>query len=343
MFALQSLLDDGAVRIRRVAKWGPHHLKRLLMLGGTTLVGEARFRTNQIRHMISTRTITDKPYTQSIDRLNYFAGRSEHAGLRGGEIPWEYMQGLCDDHISRKDKHRHLMRTLAQLPSNVSFVFKADPQLRDASIVRDAFHKAGFKNEPRATLIFKGEPGKDPIDRLKSDSRTKVRSARRDLEFTDMDTDSFFDYYQQHLGGKKSHFYLNIDRALMKDAITAENPKAEIIAVRRKAGKDTEAGPVDAAMICSTGSDGYCRVMRISFRHAAEGDIIPPHKQALKMLIVEAMKRASDKGLPLDVDGFTAGGNTLYSRFGCFEEVSHDRYIRRTPQRALHYLTERFL
>lgn len=188
MGALQSVIGERTAKFENLVKWGPFHLKRFLKLGMESLNSEARFRANQIAHMISARTITDKPYIKSIDGLDYFVGRSAKAGLRGGDIPWEYMQGLVDGQFSEKDKRKHLMHTLAQLPSNVSFVFKAAPQLRDAPVIREAFHRAGFKNAPRTTLVFKGEPGQDPIERLKSDSRTKVRSARRDLEFAEMDT-----------------------------------------------------------------------------------------------------------------------------------------------------------
>ena len=308
-----------------------------------SLVSEVKFRTNQLLTLSRTHKIGDThPEIGTIGPLTYYAGRDENGYKQGGELPWNYMQGLCDQEIAPSAKRAQLQSTLAQLPSDVSFIFKAHPNLRDRNIVCEAFNRAGFVNTPRTTLLYKGTAGQDPIEFLKSHMRTKVRSARRDLEFTAMDTDSFFEYYRKNLGGKQSYFHLNIDQALLKQAVTAEAPMAEIIAVRRKNDEGAQLHPVEAAILCSTGSDGYMRFIRLSFRRAAEGnDVPPPHSNALTMVVVEAMRRAADRNLTLDVDGFTPGGNMLYSRLGGFESVVHDHFERRTPSNTVGALVSR--
>jgi len=255
------------------------------------------------------------------------------------------MQGLCDHIITPDDKRAYLKQVLAKIPSNTSFIFKADPNIRDRNIVCEAFNQAGFANNPRTTLLYKGTPGEDPITSLKSNMIPKVRVARRDLELTSMDTDTFFAHYRENLQGKTSYFALNVDQVLLKQAVTAATPQAEIIAVRRKGDDAGTPKPVEAALLCSTGSDGYLRFIRISFRRAAEGkdNEPPPHPHALKMVVVEAMKRANERNLIVDVDGFTPGGNTLYSRFGGFEPVVHDHFERRTPVNTVSALMNRIL
>lgn len=317
--------------------------KRFVDMIAKALVSEAKFRTNKVAHWVQAQKVTSsKPEISNIEKLDFFIGRDESGQLRGGDLPWQYMQGVCDGQVSSKEKRKQFGHTLAQLPSHVSYVFKADPNIRDQSIVRDAFARAGFINEKRTTLIYRAEPGTDPLDAMKSDARTKIRKGRRELEFTSMGIDAFFDHYRANLGEKPSHFFLNIDQALLRQAVNPEHAQAEIIAVRRKADGTDKPQPVEAAAIISNGADGYCKLLRLTFRRMAEADDAPPpHQQALKVLIVEAMQRATERGLPLDVDGFTPGGNTLYSRFGGFQPMVHDQFTRLTPGAAILRLKQR--
>ena len=317
--------------------------KRFVMLMAKAIVSEARFRANKIANWVHVcRVSSTHPEVCRIDKLNFFIGRDEDGLLRGGDLPWQYMQGVCDDQISREDKRRQFGRTLAKLPSHVSYVFKADPTIRDREIVREAFRRAGFQNETRTTLIYKGHPGQDQLAWMKPDARTKIRKGRRELDFVDMGVDEFFEHYRRHLGDRQSYFFLNIDQALMNEAVNGDPSVAEIIAVRRKDDDSGGQNPVEAAAIISKGAGGYCKLLRLTFRRCAGHDDGPPaHQQALKVLIVEAMQRASERGLALDVDGCTPGGRTLYSRFGGFEEVVHDEFTRITPAEAMLRLRQR--
>lgn len=322
--------------------------KRYIAPIAESLVSEAKSRINQFRTQTRAHNIgNDHPEISTIGPLTYYVGRDEKGYKQGGEVQWQYMQGLCDEQITSADKLKQLQITLAQLPSNVSYVFKADPNLRDRDIVREAFNRAGFVNNPRITLLYKGSRDKDgqaedELHFMKSAMRKKIRAARRDLELTPMDIDSFFDFYRENLGAKESYFPLNIDQELMKQAANAEKPLAKIIAVRRKPNEAGTAQPVEAALLCSTGSDGYLRLIRGSFRRASEGQGVQPrYSNAFTMVIVEAMKLASDRHMVLDMNGFTPRGYELYSRIGNFDKVVHDHFERRTPQSAVGNLMTR--
>lgn len=310
---------------------GKQHVLELIDATG----GAARFHWNKLVHRAGTHNIGQTlPFMTNIDTLHYYVGRDEKGILRGGNLPWLYLRDLIPyGFASREEKFKSLCRALAQLPGNVAFAFAASPDLHDADIVRAAFRTAGFSHIARKTYTYRGaNDGADPISKIKSDARTKVNSARRDLEFVDMSLEEFFAYYRANLeaDGKNSHFHLNIDLELIGRAM-AEG-QIEIMAVRKKASDDQPGPhPVDAAIVCSRGEDGYYKLMRISYRHYNSGPIAP-HKHALKMLVVEAMKRSAALGMVLDVDGATPGGETLYSRFGVFETVIRDEFKRKTAQ-----------
>lgn len=296
------------------------------------VLGAVKFHWNKISHLAATQNIGKTlPFLSSVGSLQYYVGRDEQGILRGGNPHWRYLQDVCTPFQSDEQKYKNLCRELAQLPGNVAFAFKASPDLRDAHIVRAAFLKAGFTNIPRKTYLFDGTADReDPIKKIKSDARTKVNSARRDLELTTMSVDEFFAFYNENLqiDGKKSHFFLNIDHDMIR-----KGKNIEIIAVRKKAADDGTTYPIEAAMLCGWDDDGFYKLMRITYRRDAEHNAgNAPHKHAIKMLAVETMKRASEKGMLLDVDGATPGGVTVYQRFGVFQEVLHDEYKRKTVQ-----------
>jgi hypothetical protein len=84
--------------------------------------------------------------------------------------------------------------------------------------------------------------------------REKVRRAWRELELTTVDTAEFFKHYRDNLGGRQSHFYLNIGETLMEQAVKANPPQAEIIAVRRKSDESGAEQSIEAAILCITGA-----------------------------------------------------------------------------------------
>ncbi len=297
-------------------------------------IGAARFYWNKLVHQTGLMNIGKTlPFMTTIGRLDYYVGRDEKGILRGGNLHWSYLQGICDDKIGDAEKYKSVCLMLAKLPGNVAFSFKADPKLRDAAIIRAAFKTAGFTVDSRPTFLYKGnvEDG-DPVAKMKSDARTKINAARRDLEITDMSVEDFFAFYRDNLddAGKKSHFCLNIDQDMFYQGLDQNDPQLEIFAVRRKStDSDSNPHPFDAAVACSRGKDGYYKLMRVTYRYKKQGSPAP-HKHANKLVVVEAMRRATALGLTLDTDGFTPGGGVLYRRFGVFDEVVQDDYNRRT-------------
>lgn len=329
---------------RKAFKAAQYHVRPLLDMAVNSAISDFRFTRNQRAHSGQDTGIdtTKLGIHQSSDgNFQYWIAPTKKAGIRGGEMPWEYMQGICDGQKTAEEKKTHVLKELARLPQNASFTFHTHPDLRDADIIKEAFAEAGFRVLPRHTLVYKGNLGEDPIAKLPSNARSNVKTGRRDLEITSMDSDDFFDFYRKNLEERTSHFFLDVDQELMKAGINATPPHAEIIAARRKTIEGGEPYPVDAAILCGLGSD-RTMLLRISFRKAAEGDNVPaPHPQAVKMLVVEAMKRANERGVALDVSGYTPGGQTVYERFGVFEPEEGLMLTRRTFSRVKHYWQER--
>ena len=277
------------------------------------------------------------PLINKSDRVPYYVCRDENGVLRGGNPAWMYLQDLIrPETLSDKDKVSILRYAISRLPSNVAFEFSACPYVKDADIVRKAFTRSGFVHSLKKTYMYKGNPGEiDPAPRFKSDARNKINSARRDMETVPMGIEEFFRYYEENLkgAGKDSYFHLEIDKEIAREAMRMSPPRAHIIAVRRKQTDQNAPHPVDAAILC-TGSaedDGYLKLFRITYRHADPAKPEDaPHKHATKLVIVEAMQMANQMGLTLDTDGYTPGGETLYSRFGVFEAVMRTEYKRKT-------------
>lgn len=323
-----------------------------LTLIAQAIQSEIKSRTHKIANRVSAvHVAAHQPEISKIGSLDIYVTRDSHNLRRGGSLPWQYTQGLCDDQITQKQKREHLGQMLAHLPSNTSYIFYGAPDLRDREVIRDAFARAGFSVTRRSTLLHHGTKGVDPVDAMNPSMRTKIHKARRELELTDIGVDSFFDNFDRNLNGKISYTSSKVDSDMMNIAQEPQNKHIEVIAVRRKlkenASDDATATPVEAAAIMTTGADGYCRLIRITFRRAAENDqsenanTPAPHPHAFKMVLAEAMKRATERGLPLDVDGYTSGGGTLYARTGVFKESSYDFYTRLTPAAALDTLAKR--
>lgn len=302
--------------------------------------GSAKFHLNKLMHLaVSSYATKKKTYLANAGRIPYFVGLDDQGILRGGNPHWGYLQNFCDASLSDEQNHKRLCGELARLPSNVAFAFKLRPDLQDAKIVHSAFVKSGFTNIAHKTFLYNGiGDAEDPIKKIKSDARTKVNQARRDLEIVNtMTVDEYCTFYRENIeeDNRVPHFFLNIDHDVFKQGV-AQGKNIEIIAVRRKTGEDGKVHPIEAAFLCAWDSDNYYKLVRISFRlNAAQNGGIEPHKHAVKMLVVEAMKRASERGMLLDVDGATNGGATIYRRFGVFEEVLRDEFKRKTASTFL--------
>lgn len=301
------------------------------------ITGATLFALNKFVHKESFAPVarTDLVMNQ-IENLSFYTAMDENGVMRGGNLPWCYMQDIIlAKTATNKQKTESLRATLAKLPSNVSFTFVANPRMDNMDIVIDAFKKAGFSHSTRKTYTFETDTDQDLIKKLKPDARTKVNAGLRDMELVPMTVDEFFAYYKQNIDAANKEYYFNysVDIALFKKSMSLTNAKVHILAARQKSSdKIPQNAPIDAAFFCGAGDDGFLKLMRITYRLPQEGEAVAPHKHAIKFLVFEAMRMAAINGLILDTDGFTPGGDTLYTRFGVFKtEVRHE-FTRKTAQ-----------
>lgn len=304
------------------------------------ITGATRFTLNKIKYneLFAPEAETELCFSK-IDTLSYFTAKDENGIIRGGNLPWSHLIDIIPSHLtSKKEKVDFICAVLAKLPSNVAFNFITNPRIKDADIVIDAFKKAGFIHNTRNTNTFYADTDQDLIKRLKSDARTKVNASIRDMELVPMSVEEFFAYYSENLKNAEKSYYFNfdIDVELFKRSMTMTSAKVHILAARQKASDKTpENAPIDAAFFCGTGDDGFLKLMRITYRLPQADDVVAPHKHAIKFLVFEAMRMAAINGLTLDTDGYTPGGDVLYSRFGVFNtEVRHE-FSRKTAQTLL--------
>lgn len=279
------------------------------------------------------------------EALAYYNGVDEYGLAQGGNPHWMYFtspfiyvgETIGPQKYTDAQKYHALRAALSKLPSGPAFKFHADPMLADQEVIRSAFADSGFKRVNRPTFLY--TPQTDDFDELvrefKSDTRSKVKRARRELDVTTMNIDDFFKFYDDNLDNRGEvwrWFALNLDHKVLKQEISSDDPKVEIIAARRKSTPDDRGPhPVDAAILFSRGADGYFKLLRVSYRVGKEDDgLPPPHQQAIKLLVTEIMLRAAKQGATIDTDGFTPGGERLYSRFGVFDLHNQDIYTRVT-------------
>ncbi len=310
-----------------------------------------KFNGNKITHNALTAIFRGNARVRK-DALAYYAGPDEDGYHQGGNPHWEYFSRpfINPEGASDAQKYRGLRRALSSLPAAPAFKFHSDPMLGDKDIIRSAFTDAGFKPVNRPTFLYK--PTTTDFDELvrkfSSDTRSKVRKADRELEITTMSVDDFFDFYETNLQDKGEAyrwFPLNLDRNILKEAISRPEPEIEIVAARRKSTPENPGPhPIDAAILSSRGSDGYFRFLRVTYRTQKENDNLPPpHQQAIKLIVTELMLHAAEKGATVDTDGFTRGGERLYSRFGVFELHNQDIYTRPSMHNAARQIANKIM
>lgn len=304
-----------------------------------TVFGAMKFTWNKIQHGVSTHNIGNAPaLLNNVAGLHYFTGVDEDGIYRGGNLPWLYVNDLYEDKkLSTAEEYRTLRNTLAFLPSNVSFRFIMAPDMQKLDTVKNAFTDSGFMHIVKKTFIYTPvNDGRELLAQLKSDARSKINAAKRDLEIVDMSAEDYFAFYKENLAaaGKDSWFNLNIDRQLVEAGLKGDLKQAHIIATRRKATEDNPGPfPIEAAIVLTGGADGFMKLLRITYKRETQANPnFELHKHAVKFLIFESMRRAAEAGFKLDTDCFTPGAESLYTRFGVFELVSRHEFQRKSMQ-----------
>lgn len=315
--------------------------RRLLALFAATS-SSAKFHWNQVAYSgAPTGANHDAPIRE--ESLAYYNGVDENGLAQGGNPHWMYFttpflataETIGPQKYTDAQKYHGLRAALSRLPSGPAFKFHAAPLMDDGDVIRSAFQDSGFKRVNRSTFLYKPETTDfdELVRNFKSDTRSKVKKARRELDVTTMPIDDFFRFYEDNLdkrGEVFRWFALNLDHKVLKQEINSPDPKIGIVAARRKSTPDDPGPhPIDAAILYTRGEDGYHKLLRVSWRMGKEDDGLPkPHQQAIKLLVTEVMLRAAKEGATIDTDGFTPGGETVYTRFGVFEQQNQDIYTR---------------
>jgi hypothetical protein len=285
------------------------------------------------------------------DALAIYTGYDEKGLALGGNPHWKYFSNPFENPAAATDaeKYRALRAALSTLPAGPQFRFHATPILEDKMVIRSAFVDSGFTYVNRPTFLCKpvADNFDDLVKQFKSDARSNVRQGKRDLEITSMNIDDFFELYEQSLadrGEQYRWFPQNLDKEVLRKEMERPDSDIEIVAARRKSTPENPGPhPIDAAILRSRGnSDGYSKFLRVTYRIKKEDDVLPPpHTHAIKLVVTEIMLRAAKDGVTIDTDGFTAGGERLYSRFGILERHDQDIYTREGPQNMVQKVTNK--
>lgn len=298
--------------------------------------GSYHFHLNKLAHKSALLRVRDgRLKLNNAGSWSYFTAADEYGILRGGDYPWQYFQNLIPPALQNaRAQEGFVSQQIALLPSNVAFSFACAPNLTHADVIKSAFIKAGFTHSQKKTYIYKPSvPIEALLTAIKPDMRNKIRGAIRDLELVTMDVEDFFSFYEGNLqaAGIKPYFNFGIDRALTKEALQQAPQQAYILAARQKTAGDKTTPPLfEAAILCTGCADGFLKLSRITYRPENSSHAVAPHKHAIKFLVYEAMKLATDLGATLDTDGHTPGGDILYKRFGVFEAIMRDEFKRKT-------------
>lgn len=244
-----------------------------------------------------------------LGRIQYFVRRSR-PGFKWGRNPdWSIPRPLrIDRGLAPEQKADVIERLIKQLPADVSFylVFEKDGEW--SSEILDAFTRHGFEYACVPTYEWKPENG-DVLDGMKSKSRSQLKLAQKQLDVTEIGGDLFLSFYGSNLALEKNQPVRPL--ALAGDLLNAAHAhkRVRITAARRR----FQSGSYDAAIACAWDSNCYYYWMstyRPTTRNYLGGR---PHKDAVKVLILDAMLHAKSLGLIFDTDGIgSAGSEHLY-------------------------------
>lgn len=308
-----------------------------------------KFHWTQLAYGMTSKIAPNTPLRE--DALEFYTGLDEKGFALGGNPHWKYFANPFENPAAATDaeKYHALRAALSTLPAGPALKFHATPILEDRILIRSAFVDSGFKYVNRPTFLCKPDADNfdDLVKQFKVDARSNVRKGKRDLEMTTMNIDDFFELYESSLadrGEQYRWFPQNLDKAILKSEMERPDSDIEIVAARRKSTPENPGPhPIDAAILRSRGtSDGYSKFLRVTYRIKKEDDVLPPpHTHAIKLVITEIMLRAAKDGVTVDTDGFTAGGERLYSRFGILERHDQDIYTREGPQNMVQKVTNK--
>jgi hypothetical protein len=266
---------------------------------------------------------------ETLGRIGYFVRRSR-VGFKWGRNPdWSIPKALCLDPLLSFPKRAEVLGALVeQLPSHHSFylVFTEDAGWSQDTIA--AFTRHGFEHVRTSTYQWGPDDG-DILALMKSKARSQLKLAEKRLEVVEIGAEAFLSYYAKNLALEKTRLLRPLPLAkTLLDAAAARN------AVRITAAR-TPAGSMDAAIACTWDADRYYYWMSSHRPHIADGK---PHKDAGKVLVLDAMRHARSLGLIFDTDGTgSAGSEHLYRDILKLQRAEIRHLFRRTTRFAGYY------
>jgi hypothetical protein len=253
--------------------------------------GSARLKEVQVRDPNGV-VIGSLPYIVQRNALGIPSGRGPHLSRVGGPI-------VCNN-LSDEEKTIVFDRLIRKLP-NISFTFSISEHIPDARLVREAFKYAGFECFEQ---INYSQPPEDAIGRLGKKLREHIRQAHKKLDIISISPGDFINFYRANLEAadqKNSYFPLEVAGELIDTCTNSEPKQARILAASKKRPEQSSDKPVLDAAICIVWDKERCYYW-LSTR------LKESHRDAIKLLIAEAMKHASKLGLIFDADGVTTSG-----------------------------------
>jgi hypothetical protein len=240
-----------------------------------------------------------------VGSLKYIVQRNAVGISFGGDPLLSRVNGpFVSDNLSDADKTIVLAQLIERLP-NISFMFSISEHAPNADLIKEAFNYAGFECVEQLNY---SQPPENTSTRLGKSLREHLKQAGNKLDVIDIISSQFINFYQANLQayGNRSYFSLEIARELINASMKRQPPQARIIAACRKGAGRSGGSPVIDAAICIVWDNERCYYWLSTRRRES-------HPDAIKLLIVTAIKHAERQGLIFDSDGInTPGAKRLF-------------------------------
>jgi GNAT acetyltransferase-like protein len=266
---------------------------------------------------------------QTLGRIPYFVRRSR-LGFKWGRNPdWSIPEALYTDPGLTPQQRAIVIEDLVKrLPRHLSLylVFREDEAWSQKTI--DTFARNGFEHSCVPTYQWRPSDD-DVLGLMKSKARSQLRSAQKQLDVVEITPSDFVNYYGSNLVLKKerSPRPLSLAKDLLEAAL--HRGTVRITAARGSRGATT----YDAAIACTWDNECYYYWMssyRPNLSRITDGRA---HKDAVKVLILDAMRHAKSLGLVFDTDGIGSGGSDhLYREILKLKKVDTRHAFRRATK-----------
>ena len=295
-------------------------------------------------------------------RLPYMLERGKFGILKGGGHHWTHLNGIAlSQHLHETLAREVVRRAIAELPDGVSWAFQSDHDAPHATIISEAFARAGFTISRRLTFsqrpdqlgiflldaidelgLYAKNSGKTPKGiapslpvsdderrRRRATKRTResIREAHSKLDVVPLEPREFTEFYELNLltQGETIHSPLHVAAKLLEKAVARGQGK--VFSARLRPGDGLVTGIV-AAVACIWDTKRYYLWM-MSVRKGDNTGDDPPG--AMKLLIACAIRDAHRRGLTFDTDGVCGTPELYRHRLHIPNEEYHLVFTRDVP------------